>query len=83
MSNTQFNPVARHEAQVAAELTRIVARLRAVAEQHHVRIADLEKILRQLVRQAERDQDFDLGLFDISARDRAALKKQTQGRARP
>ena len=57
--------------------------LRAVAEQHHVAITDLEKTLRRLVRQAERDQDFDLGVLDVRRQDRAALRAlDTDGRAR-
>jgi hypothetical protein len=64
--------------------------VRAVAEKPDFSIVDVEKIGRlvrqavRLVRQAERDQDFDDGVLDVPARDRVALKKlDTDGRARP
>ena len=84
---TYCSPVAR--AQVVAELTKILEQVRAVAEQPDFSLADAEKIVRlvrhaeRLVRQAERDRDFDDGVLDVPARDRAALKAlDTDGRAR-
>lgn len=53
-------------------------------EAHQVSITALEKTLRKMLRQAERDADFDAGLFDVSRQDRRALRKlDTHGRARP
>jgi multidrug resistance efflux pump len=83
MNKPTVTQLRRHEAQVA-ELTKIVDQLRAVAERHHVSIAALEKSLCRMVRQAERDQDLNDGLFDVSPRDRVGLKKlDTHGRGRP
>lgn len=73
MDRAILTQLRRHEAQVG-ELTKIVGQLRAVAEQHHVAIADLEETLRRMIRQAERDQDLDDGVLDLPAKDRAGLK---------
>ena len=89
MSKPDRSRVARHEAKVVAQLTRIVDQLRVVAEKPDFSLADAEKIGRlvrqaeRLVRQAELDRDFDDGVLDVPACDRTALKAlDTDGRAR-
>ena len=64
--------------------------MRAVAKKPDFWLADAEKIGRlvrraeRLVRRAELDRDFDDGVLDVPARDRAALKAlDTDGTARP
>jgi hypothetical protein len=82
MSTSHRSAVPRHEAQVVAELEQIVDRLLAIAEQHHLSIVDLDKLMRPLVRQAQRDLDLDLGLLDVPARDRVVLRQLDTERPR-
>jgi hypothetical protein len=90
MSNPDRSRVARPEAQVVAQLRKILAEVRAVAAQPDFSLADAEQIGRlvrhaaRLVRQAQRDADFDSGLYDVPRRDRRALRRlDNQWRARP
>jgi hypothetical protein len=79
VSKPHRTAVPRHQAPITAELTRIVDRLRAVADKHDLSITDVKKTLARMLRRVEQDQDFDLGLLDVSRKDRAALKARGLG----